>query len=111
VGHDVEGTGRKRAYAVSVSEIDLRDDTAGHRFELLVDGEVGGLAAYRVRDGVTVITHSEVDRRFRGRGLGNELARRTLDELRSHGARVYPACPFFAHYVTEHPEYDDIIED
>jgi predicted GNAT family acetyltransferase len=94
-----------------VSEIDIRDDPAGHRFELLVDGEVGGLAAYRIRDGVVVITHSEVDRRFRGRGLGNELARRTLDALRSQGARVYPACPFFAKYVSEHPEYADLVED
>jgi predicted GNAT family acetyltransferase len=94
-----------------VNEIDLREDTGAHRFELLVDGEVGGLAAYRVRDGVTVITHSEVDPRFRGQGLGGELARRTLDALRSRGARVYPACPFFARYVVDHPEYSDIIED
>ncbi len=35
-----------------------------------------------------VITHSEVDRKFRGQGLGNELARRTLDLLRERGAEV-----------------------
>ena len=93
---------------MSVSEIDLRDD-AGYRFELLVDGEVAGLAAYRVREGVVVVTHSEVDRRFRGQGLGNELAQRTLDLIRSRGERVEPLCPFFARYVSDHPEYDDIV--
>jgi predicted GNAT family acetyltransferase len=66
-------------------------------------------ADYRLRDGVVVITH-EVDRRFRGRGLGNELASRTLDLLRVRGARVLPVCPFFARYVADHPEYGDIVE-
>ena len=88
----------------------MRDNPSESRFELTVDGERAGLAAYRVRDGVTVVTHSEVNRRFRGQGLGNVLAQGTLDGLRAQGARVYPACPFFAKYVAEHPEYDDIIE-
>jgi uncharacterized protein len=94
-----------------VSDIEVQDNPARSRFELLVDGEVGGLAAYRVRDGVVVITHSEVDERLRGRGLANELARRTLDQLRERAVKVVPACPFFAHYVSEHPEYDDLIVD
>jgi uncharacterized protein len=88
----------------------VRDNPDQRRFELLVDGAVAGLAAYRVRDGVTVVTHSEVDPAFRGRGLGSELARLTLDELRTRNARVIPACPFFARYVQEHHEYDDILE-
>jgi uncharacterized protein len=94
-----------------VSDIDVRDNPERHRFELLVDGEVGGLADYRLRPGVVVVVHSEVDRRFRGQGLGNELARRTLDQLRERAVKVVPACPFFARYVSEHPEYDDLIEE
>ena len=90
-------------------DLDLRDDTENKQFELLVDGERAGLAAYRVRDGITVITHSEVDPAMRGKGLGGELARRTLDHLRSTGARVIPSCPFFAKYVAEHPSYNDIL--
>lgn len=93
-----------------MSDIEVRDNTDRHRFELLVDGELGGLADYRVRGGVVVVTHSEIDRRFRGRGLGNELASRTLDQLRERGARVVPSCPFFARYVAEHPEYRDLVE-
>jgi len=92
-----------------MSEIDLRDDPEKHQFELLVDGAPAGLAAYRMRDGVTVITHSEVDRKFRGQGLGNELARRTLDLIRSRGGKVTPVCPFFAKFTGEHHDWDDII--
>ena len=91
-------------------DVTVRDNPAEHRFELLVGGAVAGLAAYRVRDGVTVITHSQIDPAFRGRGLGSVLAAQTLDLLRSQDARVVAACPFFAKYVEEHHEYDDILE-
>ena len=53
-------------------DTEVRDDPENRRFELYVDGEPAGMAAYRVRDGVTVITHSEVDPTFRGKGLGND---------------------------------------
>jgi len=89
--------------------VEVQDNPARHRFEIRADGEPAGLAAYRVRDGVVVVTHSEVDPRFRGQGLASELARQTLDTLRERGEKVVPACPFFAKFVAEHPEYDDIV--
>jgi uncharacterized protein len=91
-------------------ETELRDDPEQRRFILVRDGEPAGKADYRIRDGRTVITHSEVDPKFRGQGLGNELARQTLDLLRSRNARVVPACPFFAKFVAEHAEYADLVE-
>ncbi|MEU4240326.1 GNAT family N-acetyltransferase [Actinoplanes sp. NPDC026619] len=92
-----------------MSDIEVRDNASQHRFELLVDGAVAGLAVYRLREDAVVVTHSEVNPQFRGQGLGNELAQRTLDLLRSRGAKVVPLCPFFARYVQEHPGYDDIV--
>jgi len=89
----------------------VQDNPDQHRFELLIGAEVAGFAAYRVRDGVTVITHSEIHPRFRGKGLGADLARQTLDLLKAHRARVITVCPFFAKYVAEHHEYDDILEE
>ena len=88
----------------------VRENPAERRFELMVGREVAGIAAYRVRDGATVITHSQIEHAFRGKGLGNVLARQTLDLLRSQDARVITACPFFTKYVAEHHEYDDILE-
>ena len=87
----------------------VQDNPDRHRFEIIVDGEIGGVALYKVRDGVVVITHSEVDDAYQGQGLGGELARQTLDQLRERGAKVVPACPFFAAYVRKHREYDDLI--
>ncbi|HEV7961387.1 MAG TPA: GNAT family N-acetyltransferase [Actinoplanes sp.] len=92
-------------------DVQVQDNPERSRFELVVDGELAGQATYRIRDGVVIVTHSEVDPGFRGRGLAGELARQTLDTLRERGDRVVPACPFFAKYVGEHPEYDDIVVD
>lgn len=92
-----------------MGDIEVRHDAGRHRFELFVDGEAGGHADYRERDGAVVVLHSEVDPRLRGRGLGDELARRTLDQLRERGVKVVPACPFFARFVDRHPEYQDLV--
>jgi predicted GNAT family acetyltransferase len=89
-----------------VSDYPVRDNPAAHRFELFVDGEVGALATYRTRgEDVVVVLHTETRPEMRGRGLAGELARQTLELIRSRGQHIVPACPFFAHYLTEHPEY------
>lgn len=87
----------------------VQDDPGRHRFVILVDGEPGGLALYKIHDDRVIITHSEVDPKFQGLGVGGELARQTLDLLRERGAKVVTACPFFAAYVRKHHEYDDIV--
>jgi uncharacterized protein len=89
----------------------VHDNTDRHRFEVIVDGELGGFADYRTRNGLLIITHSHVDPKYRGQGVGGQLAKQTLDMLRERGVQVVPVCPFFAEYVTQHPEYDDIVAD
>lgn len=92
-----------------MSDLLVRDNTAEHRFELIVDGEVGVLATYHARPGVVRILHTETRPALRGRGLAGELARQTLDQLRERGDQVVPSCPFFAAYVKDHPEYTDLV--
>ena len=94
-----------------MADVTVQDNPDRNRFELLVDSAVAGFAAYRAQDGAVVITHSEVDPAHRGEGLGQELARQTLDQLRERGARVVPACPFFADYVSRNPQYSDLVAD
>jgi predicted GNAT family acetyltransferase len=88
----------------------VQDNPDKQRFEIIVDGEVGGFAAYRVRDGAVVITHTQVEPEHRGGGIGAQLARTTLDTLRDRGARVVPSCPYFAAYIAKHPEYADLVD-
>jgi predicted GNAT family acetyltransferase len=92
-----------------VSDYPVHDNTAEHRFELVVDGEVGALATYRLRDGVVTILHTETSPEMRGRGLAGELARQSLGQIRERGDRVILSCPFFAKWIGEHPDYQDLV--
>jgi uncharacterized protein len=89
--------------------IDLPDD---HRFEARdAEGTVLGVAEYRRRPGVVVFTHTEVDPRQEGHGVGSALVRAALDAVRAAGDRVEPQCPFVRAFVEEHPDYADLVVD
>ena len=86
---------------------DVRDNRAEHRYEIVVDGEVVGFAAYRVRPDALVMTHTEV--LVEGRGLGSQLAKGALDDVRAAHGRVVPLCPFISAFIDKHPEYSDLV--
>jgi predicted GNAT family acetyltransferase len=82
-----------------------------NRYELRVDGEVLGFAAYRLRarDGAVVFTHTEIDEAYEGHGLGGRLARAALEDVRAAGGSVVPLCPFIKGYIERHPELRDLV--
>ncbi|MEU8262129.1 GNAT family N-acetyltransferase [Micromonospora sp. NPDC048999] len=87
----------------------VEDDPAKRRFEILVDDALAGFTEYLPRNGVLVFTHTEVDERYRGMGIGEALVRGTLDQLRERGDRLVPQCPFVAAFIQRHPEYADLV--
>jgi uncharacterized protein len=76
------------------------------RYELRRGGELIGFADYRPREGGIAITHTEVEDEYEGRGFGTQLARAALDDARERGLEVDPLCPFVAHFMRLHPEYE-----
>ena len=81
-----------------------------HRYEAHVDGELAGFARYQLDGERIVFTHTEVDDRFEGQGVGSQLARFALDEVRARGGlRVVPRCPFIKSWIEKHPEYADLV--
>jgi predicted GNAT family acetyltransferase len=85
------------------------DNPAESRFDIIAAGQRAGLAAYR-RNGDTIeFTHTEIDPKFSGRGLGSQLVRAALDAARSGGLAVLPYCPFVREYIQRHREYVDLV--
>lgn len=87
----------------------ISDNPDAHRFEAYLDGQRAGFAAYRRGPGRITFTHTEVDDRFEGRGVGGELARHALDAARAAGLAVVPRCPFIAGWIDKHPQYADLV--
>ncbi|WP_299169287.1 GNAT family N-acetyltransferase [uncultured Arthrobacter sp.] len=79
------------------------------KYEVTLDGEPAGFAAYRLEDSRVVFTHTEVDSAFEGHGVGSALARHALDDVRERGLHAVPRCPFIAAYIERHPEYQDLV--
>ena len=92
-------------------ELAVADDPPEHRYELRADGEVLGIAAYRLRPGLIAFTHTEVDPRLEGQGAGSRLAREALDDARRRGLAVLPFCPFINGWIERHPEYTELVPD
>jgi predicted GNAT family acetyltransferase len=77
------------------------------RYALDVDGHIA-FANYRNIDGVIAISHTEVPRALRERGVGSRLVLAMLDEIRATNLKVRPLCSFARFVVAQHPEYQDL---
>jgi uncharacterized protein len=87
----------------------LTRNTDRHRFELFDGDALAGFASFREEGGRIVLFHTEIEAARRGRGLGGDLVRMTLDELRREGRKVVPACGFVQSFLRTHPDYSDLV--
>jgi hypothetical protein len=85
------------------------DNRESGRFEILVDGELAGVAEYRRSGSSVMFSHTEIEPRFEGHGLGSILARAALDATRAERLSVLPFCPFIRGFVQRHPDYQELV--
>ena len=90
-------------------EVVVRDNSTELRYEALVDGRMVGLLRYRQEPGLVVLVHSEVDLELEGTGVGSELVRGALSDIRARGLHMVPHCPFVIDYLRRHPEELDLV--
>lgn len=93
-----------------MSDVQVINNTADSRFEVLLDGETA-FAEYRLVDHGIILPHTVVPEAFEGQGVGSALAKTALGYAREHDLKVIPLCPFIAGYITKHPEWHDIVHD
>lgn len=81
------------------------------QYEVFVGDERVGLAAYRDWGEQIVFTHTEVDPARQGQGLAAILVRHALDDVKSQGKRIVPACSYVDLYVRKHADdYAGIVD-
>ena len=93
-----------------MTDIQVTHEPIRLRYQATVDGEIAGFAEYILTDELIVFTHTEVDRRFEGKGVGSAIARFALEDVRAEGKRkVMPLCPFIKGWIGRHREYVPMI--
>jgi predicted GNAT family acetyltransferase len=88
---------------------DVVNNPAQHRYEIVVDGYLAA-TYYKLSDGVITFIHTEVPKELGGKGVGSQLIKGALDQVRAEGLKVIPQCPFVKAYIDKHPEYTDLLK-
>ncbi|MFC7493954.1 MULTISPECIES: GNAT family N-acetyltransferase [unclassified Nocardioides] len=93
-----------------MADVQTTQNPSASRYEAHIDGELAGFAEYQLTDQLIIFTHTEVDERFEGQGVGSALARFALDDVRADGSRrVLPLCPFIKRWISKHRDYVDLV--
>jgi hypothetical protein len=89
----------------------VRRNEPASRYELVEDGVVIGVADFHVRagDGAVVLPHTVIEPSRRGQDLGAELVAGVLDDVRSAGGRIVPACWYVGEFLDANPDYRDLV--
>jgi predicted GNAT family acetyltransferase len=85
-----------------VTAVSVSDNPEQSRYEVRLDGELGGFAEYTSADGVVTFTHTEVA--IEGKGLGSRLVRQAIEDVRAKGLTIVAECSFVHGYLEKHPE-------
>ena len=93
-----------------MADVEVRKNDDARRYEAYIDGERVGFAEYQLTDQLVVFTHTEVEDKCEGLGVGSALARAALDDVRAAGDRkVLPLCPFIKGWIAHHEDYQDLV--
>ena len=85
------------------------NNPAESRYEIHVDGQLAGFTQYRLTPGVIDFVHTEIDDAYEGQGLGGQLVRGALDDVRANGLKVIATCPFIKGWIAKHEDYQALL--
>jgi len=95
-----------------VSPADVRREergSSGGRWVVVVDGHEAEMTFSRASPVLIIIDHTEVPDALRGRGVGQALVLRSVEDARREGFRIIPLCPFANAQFKRHPEWRDVL--
>ena len=92
------------------ADLAVKRDDEHSRYAAEVNGEQALIDFQPAGPGVLDLRHTEVPVSLQGHGVGEELVRQTLDDIRARGERIIPTCRFVAAFLRHHPEYGDLVE-
>jgi predicted GNAT family acetyltransferase len=79
------------------------------RYEISLHGRLVGFADYRAEGDTMVFPHTEIEPSMRNEGLGAELVRGALDDVRARGGTVVARCWYVTEFIDQHPRYADLL--
>ena len=78
---------------------EIVDNRRERRYEIHLDGELADYCVYERRPGTIVFTHTEIEPRFRGKGVGSRLIAAALADAERQELAVLPRCEFVQDFI------------
>lgn len=92
--------------------MDIQHDEHGRKGAFYIDEEgewVAELSYVRTGENTMVIDHTEVDEKFRGENVGQDLVAAAVTFARESGLKIKPQCSFARKVIESTPEYEDVL--
>lgn len=91
-------------------EIAREEGDAKGRYVTRVDGHEAEMTYSKVGASSIIIDHTGVPDALRGRGVGQALVRRGVEDARAEGRTIIPLCPFAKALIARHAEWQDVLK-
>ena len=86
----------------------LIDNEEKKQYEFHIDDLIPRIE-YIKAQGTIYLTHTEVPPRLKGQGIGAELVRQVLEDIKEKDLTLVPLCPFVATYISKNPEWKQLV--
>lgn len=94
---------------MNLTDATVQHNRHQHRFELPIEGKLSIVAYQNVNDETLALTHTEVDPRLEGQGVGSHLVQGVLEYVEQNNLKIVPLCPFVAAYLKRHPDWNRVV--
>tara|TARA_A100001391_G_scaffold201218_1_gene187670 strand:- start:7069 stop:7383 length:315 start_codon:yes stop_codon:yes gene_type:complete len=89
--------------------IEREDGEGKGRYVVRIDGHEAEMTYTMVGTRQRIIDHTGVPDALRGRGVGEALVLRGIEDARAEGVKIIPLCPFAKAQIERHPEWQDVV--
>jgi predicted GNAT family acetyltransferase len=90
---------------------ELRNNKDEKQYEFQIGNYTAKIEYIITNKGDIYLTHTEVPVALERKGIGSQLAEKTLKDIESLELKLVPLCPFIAGYVRKNPEWKKIMKE
>ena len=93
-----------------MKNLEVINNKTKNQFEANLDGKTALIKYRKEADGTLNLFHTEVPEEFEGKGVGSQLVKNVLEQIKAGNLKINPSCPFVAAYIKRHPEYNNLVK-
>ena len=93
-----------------MKDYELINNEATKQYEFHIDGFIPRIVYQKSGDKIYLI-HTEVPLELGGKGIGNQLVKKVLEDIQKRGLKLIPLCPFVKKYLQRHPEWESLVDE